>query len=417
MKPAPDLPSTGTAPGRLDFLGGVADYSGSLVLEKPIQATTSVTLSAQTDPVLSYATEGKADSVELPLDALENLRQTLPDGAAVRRALDAQKIPGWVRYPLGCLLVLDAHQSLGEVPPLRFSIQSTVPRSMGVSSSAALEVATLRALCQTFGIEMEPVQLAHLAQRAENEIVGAPCGLMDQLTVSCAKPGEILPILCRPDQIQSAFQLPEPLILAGWPSGVSHTVSGNPYLDARTATFAAFALFQAAVGEALECPAAIPPQRLDAALERAMPETVTGAQLLEQGLALADSMSRLYSERNYNLRDALAFPVHENLRAERALTLLSDPKASEDAFQEAGELLYAAHADYSRIGLGHPRTDAMVEAVRQRGPDAGFYGARVSGGGSGGTVVVLLRAEALEALGILAEALRPAGAPSVQIIL
>jgi len=82
--------------------------------------------------------------------------------------------------------------------------------------------------------------------------------------------------------------------------------------------------------------------------------------------------------------------------------------------QAVGELMYHSHAGYSAMGLGCPETDAMVRAVRERGPDQGFCGARVSGGGSGGTVVVLLEAAALPELERLAadppvKSIRPAG--------
>ena len=81
-----------------------------------------------------------------------------------------------------------------------------------------------------------------------------------------------------------------------------------------------------------------------------------------------------------------------------------------------GELLYASHAGYSAMGLGCPETDQMVAAVRALGPKRGFYGARVSGGGSGGTVVVLLRKAALPALRRLAAKIRFSKDPSNLIL-
>jgi L-arabinokinase len=107
------------------------------------------------------------------------------------------------------------------------------------------------------------------------------------------------------------------------------------------------------------------------------------------------------------VRAAVAFPVEESFRAGLASQLLRGAGASDpdEAPEAVGELMYQSHIGYSSIGLGCPETDAMVDAIRQRGRGRGFYGARVSGGGSGGTVVVLLRSDALPELNRLAQTL------------
>ncbi len=397
---------TGEAPGRLDFLGGVADYSGSLVLEKPIRARTRVTIRQSPGGRLEFASEGLDTDVAVEKKTVDACIQAT-DTAAIRSILDAASVPAWVRYLLGCYLVLIRAHRLSATDGLRFEVCSTVPRSMGVSSSAALEVATLRALRAFLHVEFSDLELAHLAQQAENEIVGAPCGLMDQLAVSCGHRDRILPILCRPDKLRTPLPVPADIAIVGWPSGVQHAVSGNPYLRARTATFAGFAQFQQALGRRFECPAAIPLEVFQAHVDR-LPESIAGAELLQQDLQLADSLSRVYPDEDYNLRSALAFPIEENARAERAESIVrnADADLSEDALTELGQLLFEAHAGYTSIGLGHPKTDAMVDAVRGLRAQ-GLFGARVSGGGSGGTVVVLLRRESLPVLRRLVGELTP----------
>src|SRR5262249_4039634 len=112
--------------------------------------------------------------------------------------------------------------------------------------------------------------------------------------------------------------------------------------------------------------------------------------------------------RSYAVRAAVSFPVEENFRVQAAVALLrgAGEKSREETLRVLGELLCQSHAGYSSIGLGCPETDAMVGAIRELGPDRGFYGARVSGGGSGGSVVVLLRKSALPGMARLAEKLR-----------
>src|ERR1051326_609425 len=228
--------ATGEAPGRIDFMGGVADYSGSLVLETPIRATTRVRVTSIAKPVLHVASKDHG-SCELKWAPLAEAVHRKVNDASLSALLDAQKAPGWTRYIAGSLLVFCSETRWLPSNGLAFSVTSRVPQSSGVSSSAALEVATLRALESLGGIELKGTRLAHLGQRAENHLVGAPCGLMDQLTSAHGKHGALLPILCRPDQIGELVKLPKDVLVVGWPSGVKHAVSASPYATARAAAF------------------------------------------------------------------------------------------------------------------------------------------------------------------------------------
>ena len=104
------------------------------------------------------------------------------------------------------------------------------------------------------------------------------------------------------------------------------------------------------------------------------------------------------------MRDSLRFPVEEDFRSELAVSLLSSATGRRrgEHLRQIGELMLQSHAGYSSIGLGSPATDAMVDALHESGPDLGIYGGRVSGGGSGGAVVVLLEKSALGRLEELA---------------
>ena len=102
------------------------------------------------------------------------------------------------------------------------------------------------------------------------------------------------------------------------------------------------------------------------------------------------------------MRQAAAHPIYENHRVQLFQALLTSPSQSdalqEERFRLLGELMYQSHQSYSRCGLGSSGTDRLVELVRQAGPTAGLYGAKITGGGSGGTVAVLGRREATEAI-------------------
>ena len=371
----------GEAPGRLDFLGGVADYSGSLVLEMPLRLTTRVMVSAHAakEFVLVSAQEGRC---------------------VVAAGTPPASVPKWVRYAYGCYLLFSEAQRWQPKAGLKFSIRSRVPASMGVSSSAALEVATLRALELFSGRKFTGTALARLAQRAENEIVGAPCGLMDQLASAYGVRGALLPILCRPDILGEPVRLPPGVVAVGWPSGVKHAVTASPYATARAGAFMGRKLIERATGRRLAHATELTPAEVRAFSRTALPVKISGRTFLARAGGVDDPLSKIELAKNYAVRAAVSFPVEENFRAEAAVALLRGvtTKSREATLRMVGDLLYQSHAGYSSIGLGCPETDQMVAAVRALGPQRGFYGARASGGGSGGTVVVLLRKSALPAL-------------------
>lgn len=380
---------TGEAPGRLDFMGGVADYSGALVLEMPLRLTTRVTITETVAPDLVFKSTGQ-------------------EPCTLQWGTDPQDAPKWVRYPYGCLWLFSRAQRWRPKGGLVFRITSRVPESMGVSSSAALEVATLRALEQLSGKKFAGTKLAQMAQRAENEIVGAPCGLMDQLSSAYGVRGELLPILCRPDKLGEPVKLPAGVVAVGWPSGVKHAVSDSPYATARAGAFMGKKLIEEGTGRKLRYATALRPSEVRSLPKDILPDTITGRAFKQRCGSVDDKLSRIENGRRYDVRAAVSFPMEESYRSQVVVTLLRGitMRNRHESLTALGELLYQSHAGYSSIGLGCPETDQMVEGARKLGPEKGFYGARVSGGGSGGTVVVLLRRSALPSLKKLAQKLK-----------
>lgn len=362
-------------------MGGVADYSGSLVLEMPLGLVTRVALAESSKRGLTFSS---------PTEGSETVAEGTPPA----------DVPKWVRYPYGCFLLFCQAWNWKPKEGLAFSISSTVPASMGVSSSAALEVATLRVLERYAGVKFKGTALARLAQRAENEIVGAPCGLMDQLASAYGVRGELLPILCRPDVLGEPVRLPAGVVAVGWPSGVKHAVSGSPYATARAGAFMGRKLIERGTGRALAHAAELTPAEVRSLPAGVLPERITGRAFLARCGGVDDPLSKIEPAKNYAVRAAVSFPVEEHFRAEAAAALLRVARrgSAEDTLRVVGELMFQSHAGYSSIGLGCPETDQMIDAIRALGPKRGFYGARVGGGGSGGTVAVLLRKRALPEL-------------------
>jgi L-arabinokinase len=362
-----DSPQRGSAPGRLDLLGGVGDYSGALVLETPTALTTTVTAEPADALVVGPVSLSPAEVAELALLPYPEMRDAL-DG-----------VPRWTRYLTGVALVLVRHGVI-EPPLSRLSVSSDVPQSLGVSSSAALEVATARALGAD---DVDPLRLAALCQEAENYVVGAPCGIMDQVTVAMSAHGAILPILCRPASVLAPVPLPPGVEVVGWPTGAEHDVSGSPYRRARTAAFMGKRIVEDARGCTWSWVSELPRDAVDD-----LPETLDGASFIERWHDDDDDTTTVDPDDTYPVRAATRFGVEEHSRGEQALASLV--RGDVDAL---GPLLAASHAGYDAMGLGHPAASATVDAALAR---AGVYGARSSGGGCGGTVVVLCDRGALD---------------------
>lgn len=382
-------PVTAEAPGRLDFLGGVADYSGSLVLEMPTRARTTVSL----EPLNADEARIESPSFGTAVVELEPLRLLHRKQAPLhefRHYLEAQNFAPWARYPIGCLIVLSAETSCFPESGFILRINSTVPENQGVSSSAALEIATLRAFNTAMDLGLSAIELARLGQHAENVIVGASCGLMDQLASSCGTPGTLLPILCRPDLLSPTVSLPKGLTILGWPSGVKHSVGAAPYATARAAAFMGKRLTETLTGQKWNYTSEIPPN-LFQRIQSDLPDALLGRDFLSSHAGTDDPLTHIDPDRLYPVRAATRFPIEENARVQRGLQIFANhPLDPQKAHSQLRALLLASHQGYSAMGLGAAETDAMVDRLIQQPLDSGVIGGRISGGGSGGTVVVLL---------------------------
>lgn len=405
------------APGRLDVMGGIADYSGSLVLQMPIGEATLVALQLGS-PTSGDATVKAVSTEHVPYEMPLSALFAGPNGdptplSDLRKRFTASADVAWAAYVVGVIGVL-AHEPetsgrLRSCGGLSILVDSAVPEGKGVSSSAAVEVGTMMAALGALGVELRPVErVALLCQRAENFVVGAPCGVMDQMASALGHEGKLLPLLCQPARVRPPVPIPTHLRVWGIDSGVRHSVGGSDYGTVRAATFMAKTVLRAALAKRNEraaiapgssAPAVPPPASalehlvdlspsLLAELEGELPQSLTGAAFLASHGDHGDAATTVNPEASYDLRSCAAHPVHEHFRV-GCFEALLHATPSEEQMVALGELMYQSHASYSAIGLGSDATDLLVQLVRSRGPSSGLYGAKITGGGSGGTVCVL----------------------------
>ena len=403
-----DLPIiTARAPGRMDVMGGISDYSGSLLLQMPVKQTTIVQVQKRFDSIVqlrSLISKSKLQNFSMDSNLL-----TGKNYAAASALIHSQPGGDWANYILGCLMVLHIEKKL-PFTGMNILIQSNVPMGKGVSSSASLEVATLCALEKIYGIKLEDTELPLLAQKAENLMVGAPCGLMDQLSCYLGNKNKLLPLICQPHQVFSPISIPSGISFCGIDSGIRHAVSGASYSDVRTAAFMAYTIIAVQEGSSFSeleqaknsghwesLPfkgflANISPSVFDTRFRGNLPEEISGKDFIEKYKLSLDNVTRINPGNIYMVRACALHPVEENYRIHLFSNLLKNFSAQKDkqeTMKLLGELMYQSHAGYSAIGLGNKNTDDIMDRVLRSGPANKVYGARVTGGGSGGTVAIL----------------------------
>jgi galactokinase len=316
------------APGRVNLIGEHTDYNGGFVLPTAIPQRTRVQLAARADDTVRVHSESAAETQEYRLG-------------------EETATHAWIDYVQGLTRLLRA-----SAPPiLGFDalIQSNVPVGSGLSSSAALSVSLLRALRQAFSLPLDDVALARLGQRSENEFVGAQVGIMDPMAASLADEGTALFLDCRSLEYERVA-LPRGTDLIVIDSGVAHNHAAGDYNARRSECEQACALLGA-------------------------------KQLRDLGVAELRRVEALPEPFRRRARHVIT----EN---ERVLQAVAAMRAG--ALSRLGELFYDSHRsmrdDYQ---VSVQEIDLLVALARAR---TDVYGARLTGGGFGGSVVMLAHA-------------------------
>ncbi|MFF7023826.1 galactokinase [Streptomyces klenkii] len=331
------------APGRVNLIGEYTDVNEGHVLPIALPHRTRVAAAARTDGVLRLRSReaAEAGTAELSLAGLA------PGG-----------VTGWAAYPAGVAWALrEAGLPVGGAD---LYVESDVPAGAGLSSSAALEVATALALTELHGAACERPGLARLAQRAENAFVGVPCGVMDQTASACCTAGHALHLDTRDLALR---QVPFDLAAHGLrllvaDTRVRHALADGAYAARRAGCEAAArALGVRALRD-------VPHAELEDALGR-----------------LADA----------SLRPLVRHVVTEGERVREVVALLA---AGEP--RKAGPLLTAGHASLrDDFAVSCPELDLAVAVANE----AGALGARMTGAGFGGSALALVEEGAADAVG------------------
>ncbi len=325
------------APGRVEVLGNHTDYNEGFVLSCAIDHGVFVALAPSTDSTFYFMSTHfpKMTIVKTPEPQAEN---------------------AWVNYPLGVYQIM--RQEGYAVKPFTIAVHGEVPLGAGLSSSAALEAATAIALRAVFKLDIDDVLLAKLCQKAENEFVGANCGLLDQFSSVFGKADQLLFTDFR-TLAHRTIPLPtSDTVLAITTSGITHSLVTSAYNDRRRECATAAAYFSG----------------------------------IDQSVTALRDVSPRALESSKGRFDEVAWQralhvIGENQRVERGIALLESGD-----LRGFGELMYQSH-ESSRVHFENscPELDLLVAIASKV---EGVYGARLTGGGFGGATLTLMHESA-----------------------
>ena len=330
------------APGRVNVIGEHTDYNDGFVLPMAIERYAIMAADAASTPgkISIYDTQFK-ETAEIDVSA------PVTKGS-----------PKWSNYIRG---VLCGFQNRGvTIPALDVAFLSTVPLGGGLSSSAALEVCTATLMEAATGKAIDPIEKALLAQQAEHDFAGVPCGIMDQFISALGREGQLLLLDCRTRKTELVPMSDPSVALLVINTNVKHELSGGEYAERRA-----------------QCEEAA--RNLGVKSLR----DVTPEQL-EKGKS---KLSEVVYRRARHVIGEIERTVHaaEGIRA--------------SSWPSVGNLMYASHAslrdDYE---VSCPELDDVVEIAEDIGYKGGVYGCRMTGGGFGGCCVALVKADAVEAI-------------------
>uniref|UniRef100_K3WW23 Galactokinase n=1 Tax=Globisporangium ultimum (strain ATCC 200006 / CBS 805.95 / DAOM BR144) TaxID=431595 RepID=K3WW23_GLOUD len=341
------------APGRVNLIGEHTDYNDGFVLPLALDKNTVI---------VGVATpKAGLDEDDTAINHSQIVSAKFPGEMVVFPADDVSRIvpglPVWGNYVRGVTAMYLRHTGKAALS-VRAAIVSRVPFGSGLSSSAALEVSFATFLESAFALsDISLTQKALLCQKAEHEYCNVPCGIMDQFISSCGKGSCALLIDCRTKEATPVpFEDPNVVIVVS-NSNVNHQLSGGEYKE-----------------RVQQCQTAV------AALQEKYPMIT---HLRDATMAQLDSIKDQLENVVYCRARHV---ITENERTVQAVALVNSKN-----YEAAGKLMFASHQslrdDYQ---VSTPQLDTLVDIARQI---PGVYGARMTGGGFGGCIIVLLRRE------------------------
>lgn len=339
-----------SAPGRVNLIGEHTDYNEGFVLPFAIPHRTVAAVGLRDDARIRVASTFAEETVEVGLDELDGLFPT--------RTGENPAVPEWATYPLGVAWALRLAAPEGAFRGVDIAIASDVPVGAGLSSSAAIEGATATALNDLWHTGLDRTALARVGRRAENEAVGAPTGIMDQMASMLGETDAAIFLDCRSleAQLVTVGVAEAGLAILVMDTRVKHAHSTGGYGERRASC-------------------------------------ELGAEIL--GVPSLRDVSVADLPRAEDLMDDVTFRRVRHIVTENQRVLDTVSMLRERGARAIGDLLVASHASMrDDFEISVPELDTAVETALA----AGAIGARMTGGGFGGAAIALIEQDATAAV-------------------
>ena len=403
------------APGRLDVMGGLAEYTGALVLSATLSAHVAVTIHEQAERRLTLhavRSPGWGDDSPTSIAFDKLFSEGGSASAPIGEASEFHDLPLWARCCAGAVAEA-VHAKLCRSP--RTGLVIVAGSSLSTLSNsgqfAALASAVIAALAHRDGVTLDVPRVASVCQAVENQWMDRPVGLSDAVSTLVGEPNVLLGVQCDPCTVSVRLPLSNDLVLVGIDCGATRVDAAERYRRVRVASRMGRSLIRRIVqhedGRDNAWGGYLSGISVSAYVNRfrdRLPTKLKGKEFLTRFDDLDDALVEVEPDHLYKVRSRTEHHIYEHDRSGRFVKCLSQgmKKNDESAITEAGELMYASHWSYGqRCGLASIETDILVNLLRRQGVEAGIHGAKITGRGCGGVVAVLMRdteraAEAVE---------------------
>lgn len=339
------------APGRVNLIGEHTDYNDGFVLPMAVDRGIALAFAPRTDDLLRVHSADVSQTRHVRLLELRH-RVSVNPGKRGQRG-------GWFGYVAGVAWAMFGAGM--EIRGADIALSGDLPIGAGLSSSAALEIGTARALAAASELDWEPRAAALLAQRAEREFAGVACGIMDQLAVAAARDKNALFIDCRSLDTRDV-PLPDDMSVVIFDSGIKRDLASSAYNERRAAC-----------------------ERAVEAIRMTYPQVIA---LRDADISMLEEARPALGGEDYRRARHV---IEENPRP----AAMSAALASGD-LAAAGRAMQDSHASLRDLfGVSTPELDALVDSAVSQ---PGCYGARLTGAGFGGCVVAIADHTAVEQL-------------------
>ncbi len=394
------------APGRLDVMGSLADYTGALVLGVPLERHACVAMQRRTDGIVSVACSAGSSKngdrpVEIPVEKLFPASGTVLDAASCLKLLGKKSSTDAVC----CVGALVEGLRAGLLPAfsggLSIAVDTTLAELPGTGRHGAVCAATLAAASGVLDVTIDAIGACLACGEVENRWFGRAVGISG---AACSLSGQaelINEVRCDPCTLSGTVALPDGVSLVGIHCGTMRDDAWEKFAQVRTATFMGRGVVDRIVKhERLD------QIRWDGYLSRIsindyverfrdrLPTKIKGSDFLDRLGDPGDALTAVDPKLAYKVRSRTEHHIYEHARSCQFVECMNLAARSTDdrALIEAGELMYASHWSYGqRCGLGSVATDSLLNCFRAQGTDSDVFGAKATAQGCGGVVLVLTK--------------------------